>query len=460
MMDLKKQDIDTLKNLLNAAMEQGKVQQVDMILKEIMMREDIPVKKSMPEGFSERIMQMAEQASKKENSETENTVAQRRHTDASTMGRTVKTSLKGKSRKKLTILAATLIMLLGLGTAAYASGILFAEHPVNEDNSRVFPFSQEEPEYKAARAYSEHIDQTRIDCYYDPYEHPIYLDEEKVADLCGKYGLSYAKEKQPLRSMKEIQARLKNMGLERFLPEDVLAEIRHTLNLQNRENGKEEPVDYAVNAADYILDDGTISLTWGIYESEGPFFYDMVIMPKGTFPYMGRMYEYSIFPLDKAKDAYTCTSKNGTRFYCIPLSDGYFAVTAAGDKTIAIIMRGSWDETAFYKQYRDFKKVYDEKAKKELGLSGIDELIRKADAWRDAAMEQDLKALNAADQAFELSGDDTGLKMLQKQYSSCSRKLQDMYSAYTKEYEEIKRACTYSVTQKTFEKFLDKLGKF
>lgn len=463
MIDLKKQNVPTLRLMLDEAMEQGEVQQIDAISQEVMLREGIVIHKNMPEHFAETISRLAGSISKEGQAEKELEQKGIMNRTEFKMASKVSISSKGKRRKTFLILAAALVLLLGLGTAAYASGVLFASHPVHKSTSRIFPFSQEEPRYKAACEYSKYMDQTPVTTYYDPYEHPIYMDEGKVAELCEKYGLNYATEKTPLRSMEEIRAQMKRLGLERILPEEVLGEIEHSLAEQNKKNGHEEPLDYAVNAADYVLDDNTLCLAWGIYG--GPAVGELIVMPKGTFPYMGREYENSVFPLKKVEDAYTYTSKNGIEFYCIPAVsifpalDGYVAFAGTEDRTIAISIRGNEDDS-LYKEEKKLAKRYDKKAKQELGLSGLDELTLKAGAWRDKAMEQDLKALNAAEQAFELNGDDSGVKALQRKYSDCSQEVWNMYEEYEKEYREVQRAGICKIDQESFEGFLDRMGEF
>lgn len=457
MIDLKKQNICTLKLMLNEAMEQGEVQQIDAISQEIMLKEGIIIDKKMPEHFAETISLLADSTPKEGQAKKE------RQREAVVKGTETKAgiSAKRKRRRNVLLLVAALTVLLGLGTAAYASGLLFASHQINKGTSRIFPFSQEDPRYKAACEYSEYMDQTPVTTYYDPYEHPIYMDEDKVAELCEKYDLNYATEKIPLKSMGEIRSQMKKLGLEHFLPEDVLGEIERSLTEQNKKNGHEEPLDYAVDAADYILNDNTLCLAWGVYD--GPVVGDIIVMPEGTFPYMGREYENSAFPLKKMKDAYTYTGKKGTEFCCIPavsispVLDGYVAFAEAADKTIAISIRGSNDDS-LYKEEKKLEKRYDKKAKQELGLS-LDELRLKADAWRDKAMEQDLKALNAAEQAYELNGDDSGLKVLKQKYSRCSKEVRDMYDTYEKEYQEVRHTCSYKIERKSFEDFLDRIGK-
>ena len=75
-------------------------------------------------------------------------------------------------------------------------------------------------------------------------------------------------------------------------------------------------------------------------------------------------------------------------------------------------------------------------------------------------MEQDLKALNAAEQAFELNGDDSGVKALQRKYSDCSQEVWNMYEEYEKEYREVQRAGICKIDQESFEGFLDRMGDF
>lgn len=440
-MNLKQYNVKTLKVMLDEAMEQGNIGQVDAISQEIIQREGLEVTAAMPEQFAEKIIGLAqEQESLK------------------------RAGRKWTARKPILILAASLVLLLGLGTAAYAAGFLFPAYQVSQETSRVFPFSQNTSQYKAALEYAEYIDEASIESYYDPDEHPIYMDEKKVAELCEKYGLRCATQKLPLKSMGEIREQTEKSGLEQMLSEDVFSEIESALAECNQKNAGEDPADYAADAYDYVLDDGTLRLFWNHKDKKAN--YSLTVVPKGAFPYMGRQYEGSAFLSQKLEGAYSYTSKQGTEFYCIPASSmasaaptltGYVAFAAADDKTIVIEMNGEFDDIQAEKEWKAIDQRYDEKAKKELGPAGLDQLTEKAEAWRAVAMEEDLAALNKADQLFELNGDDSGLNALREEYSRCTKAEQELYRACVKEAQAVNRF--YPVEQKTFEAFLDVLGE-
>ena len=123
MIDLKKQNVPTLKLMLDEAMEQGEVQQIDAISQEVMLREGIVIHKNMPEHFAETISRLAGSISKEGQAEKELEQKGIMNRTEFKMASKVSISSKGKRRKTFLILAAALVLLLGLGTAAYAFGV-------------------------------------------------------------------------------------------------------------------------------------------------------------------------------------------------------------------------------------------------------------------------------------------------------------------------------------------------
>ena len=427
MIDLKKCDINTLKTELDKAMEAGDIYLVDAISEELIGREGLNIEEKMPKDFETRIEKLA------------------------TSYQSIKKTKNGRRRKYPVVLAAALILILCLGTVAYAAGILFPKEQVNTKAARIFPFDQETPEYKAALDYTRYLDKTYVEHYFDPWEHPIYADEAKVKELSDKYGLKYATEKSCMRTVSEVKSQLQNRGFDKLLTETFSDRIKASLEALDKNPKWKEPTDYMVKSRNYVLDDGTLHIGWD--SADGKADYEVTFMPKGVFPHMRLGNESVTFASKETEKAFTYENKDGQEFYCIPDGNSnYRAFSTVGNDTFEITAEGKYDSNS-EKESKKIDSIYEKRAKKELGLSGLEELINKATQWQQIVMEKDHKALNAAEQKFYISKDDSEMKALEKKYSTCTKAEKALYHEYSAKTNKVQNY--YTLSKDDFRAFLD-----
>lgn len=424
-------DRNKLRTELNHAVDHGDIARADMLMEQIMDLEQMEIPKDMPSNFAEEIQILAGDKTINKN-----------------------TAIRGRSRMLLAA-AMVLIIVFCLGTAAYAAGILFAKEPVNKQTGRMLPFDANAPEFQAATEYTKYMDATYIESYFDPWEHPIYADENKVKELSEKYGLKYATEKTCLKSMNEIKEQLKNRGLHNMLSDRLYEGISVSLQRLNKEEKKGSLFDYMVAAKDYVLDDNTLILS-----GESKYYqYGIQLLPEGVFPYMGLENGRVTFQEKELDKAFIYISESGSQYYCVPGIDSHgnqnsytvFAEVPSG--RILISLYSTMDLDAVDNHAID--KKYNKLARTELNLSGIDELIQHVTNWEEIARDTDTKAYNMANQKRDVSHDDRGLRELEKKYANYTTEEKNLYDEYYNELEQ--NYPEANLSRDVLESFLDQL---
>lgn len=309
MKNVKNDSTILLKRKLDEAMEAGKIPEIDALSEEIMEREGLAPVSGMPDGFPEQIQRIAEM---------ENAKNERR-----------KNGRQGAPRR-IFVFAAAFVLLLVLGTAAYAAGWMFPKEVVDSGTSRIFPFGEDSPEYKAASEYVQNWDREKTADFYDPWEHPIYGDEEKVEELSRKYGLRFATEKTALRSLPDVKKQLENRKLDGIFAEPLMKKIGRSIETLNQSKKWDSPQDYNVKTDNFVLNDGTMSLGWR-GGSPDILSCSVTFLPKGTFPYMELENEMLLFDSNSAQGFFTQKTKSGKTICCVPRGeqeDGASSYTA------------------------------------------------------------------------------------------------------------------------------------
>lgn len=337
-------------------------------------------------------------------------------------------------RKRLVIaIAATMILILSIGTIAYAAGFLFPETQNKNGSKTPVNAALDSTEYRAAQEYNQYLDSLTDEERLNVNETSLYDFPQKVKEICAKYNLNYATKQTQFTSFNDLKKELKNRGYFEILPEEWEAKIEETMK---------------DCSAGYYLDDGTVHLE---IQTEEERITSLNLAPKGSFPWMGFGSNEGTEYMGKKIAPYILQTKDNITFACIGGTEDMRAFALIGNHYVTVKLGATATDKMFEESEKQWSLI-DDLVRKETGLKDFGALNEKISKGYDVALK---KAPDPMKKAIK-ENDEKQIQALVRQFSPASEKEFAVYEKCIREQDQIDIQ-PRAITEQEIETYLNQL---